>query len=540
MKRIITTLLFLTIAYPAYALTVSTTPMQYTDLDRFTLKEEVAINILTELGAVSGNPDGTFAPARTLNRAEFVKIVLNSYPELNKNQLIPESCFADVNRQAWYSQYVCYAKAQQIVAGYPDGLFRPEQTVNYAEALKILGELYLHPITNEPNETWYAPYMRAATTKQIDFRIAADAPLTRGQMAQMAAVYYAEHIDELAEYRLLETGAQSSSSSVSSSSSSSVASSESSAESSSSVSSSDPLAVESGFLYPGEVGTPLIMGTFTAPEAGSIKLASLRLNRKIRSFSQLQLINAQQEVLATFIKKFDDSTDKEWRAELDDSAIALIAGEKITLYVRPVVNSVAQGVFAGEFIQAEYFSLQLQTAASNASRELIGSNPPYPAKQIVVAHITSITNSGAMVGTLHPKRVATIGNFTIEADTVAAPVILNSITFGVQASSNVRIKAPVLRDAKGNTSDCQLASSKIICNITDYQLATINGSTNLRITADIELATDEPGTMQLTLPHAGTQGVIIGSITWTDGGGNYNWLPLASPLVELTNWTVTP
>ena len=46
--------------------------------------------------------------------------------------------FKDTDLNAWYGSTLKTAVAKGIVAGYPDGTFKPAQTVNRAEYLKIL------------------------------------------------------------------------------------------------------------------------------------------------------------------------------------------------------------------------------------------------------------------------------------------------------------------------------------------------------------------------------------------------------------------
>jgi len=94
-----------------------------------------AIMSLGAQGVVGGYPDGTFKPMQTINRAEFLKMLLSGlYPELIEEQ---EGCFPDVSRQ-WYASFVCSAKRLGWVAGYPDGNFRAAKTMTKAEGLKII------------------------------------------------------------------------------------------------------------------------------------------------------------------------------------------------------------------------------------------------------------------------------------------------------------------------------------------------------------------------------------------------------------------
>lgn len=540
-----TTLLALLITLSPVATQAFTVPetLPYTDAHHFTFQQEVAIGVLTELGAVSGNPDGSFAASRTLNRAEFVKIALASHPAIDPVQFVPDNCFPDVARTDWFSEYVCFAKANGIVGGYPDGTFKPEQTVNYAEALKILGELYQHPIVVQEEENWYQPYFEIAALKGITLAVQPAAPLNRGQMARMAAYYYVEAQGELAEYKQFERGqilssSSSSQSSVASSASetSESSSSESSEESSSSAEVAE-ITAESGFLFPGEVGEPLVKGVFTSPADGYVRIVNLRLNAEIRSFERLELLSETGAIVGIFGLEFGDSNDKSWQAELPDQQLFIAANVPTTYFVRPVLKTIAQGASAGEFIQPERFGLTLQKIGTNESIDLVDTTVTYPAHHVVASMITSFSLSGATTGTLTPARFASLGSFIVDANTARAPLSLKTITFEVNKSGTVTISSPVLRDANGNANPCQTSGNNIICIITNSQLATIYGSTTLKITGDVALQPGEIGELQITIPDAGTFG-LAGSVRWTDGGTEYNWLPLDAPLVELTKWEV--
>ncbi|MBL4694021.1 S-layer homology domain-containing protein [Candidatus Gracilibacteria bacterium] len=95
-----------------------------------------AINYLYDLDVVSGYSDGTFKPTNAVNRAELLKILVEGNgvsPSLEDYS----NCFSDVTDD-WYVPYVCYAKDEGWVDGYPDGTFKPAQTVNKVEAIKML------------------------------------------------------------------------------------------------------------------------------------------------------------------------------------------------------------------------------------------------------------------------------------------------------------------------------------------------------------------------------------------------------------------
>lgn len=101
---------------------------------------EYAISEMQVRGVVTGYFDGTFKPNANLNRAEFVTMVIRSLYDENAtwvgcpNESKLHGVAPDVARDSWYEISVCFAKEKGIMQGYPDGLFRPEQTINVAAA----------------------------------------------------------------------------------------------------------------------------------------------------------------------------------------------------------------------------------------------------------------------------------------------------------------------------------------------------------------------------------------------------------------------
>lgn len=95
-----------------------------------------SVEALAIEGVVTGNPDGNFYPARPVNRAEFLTMLYRATEK--KAAAASTSCFSDVAASAWYANVVCDAVVQGYVGGYPDGSFKPEQSVNRVEALKMI------------------------------------------------------------------------------------------------------------------------------------------------------------------------------------------------------------------------------------------------------------------------------------------------------------------------------------------------------------------------------------------------------------------
>ncbi|MBI2463329.1 S-layer homology domain-containing protein [Candidatus Peregrinibacteria bacterium] len=101
-----------------------------------------AIRFLNERAVISGYSEGNFQPENDVNRAELLKMVMaSSHKEELQNPSQTNaagSTFTDLESNAWYMPFLEIALKNGIVSGYEDKTFRPAQTVNFAEALKII------------------------------------------------------------------------------------------------------------------------------------------------------------------------------------------------------------------------------------------------------------------------------------------------------------------------------------------------------------------------------------------------------------------
>lgn len=151
----------------------------------------IAIEYLQGLGAINGYPDGTFKPANTINRAEFVKILIGArYEKLHIDTCLEDveasyRIFPDVPVAIWYEDYLCLAKNLGIVSGYPDGTFGGEKSISFAEAAKIITLVFKLPVTE--GNVWYEGYVHElAAKKAIPMTITRfDQQITRGEMAEI-------------------------------------------------------------------------------------------------------------------------------------------------------------------------------------------------------------------------------------------------------------------------------------------------------------------------------------------------------------------
>lgn len=87
-----------------------------------------------------------YRPEDSVNRAEFLKLVMKTYyPYIETGS--GTSCFSDVSGSAWYAPYVCEAKARSVVSGYANNSFNPARLITRAEGTSILVNSLGLPLT---------------------------------------------------------------------------------------------------------------------------------------------------------------------------------------------------------------------------------------------------------------------------------------------------------------------------------------------------------------------------------------------------------
>ena len=127
-----------------------------------------AILWLNQHNIANGYSDGTFRPSDPINRAEFVKIVLNATKQSETYAAPQTPCasslnavgFPDVHASDWFASYVCTASAIGFIQAYPDGTFNAGRLVSFAEAAKMV----VIATGNTPSSVstpWYQAYVDA-------------------------------------------------------------------------------------------------------------------------------------------------------------------------------------------------------------------------------------------------------------------------------------------------------------------------------------------------------------------------------------------
>lgn len=204
-----------------------------------------AIRYLKENGIIVGYSDGTFRPDQEVNRAEALKLLTLSKKILGEGaasedaeRLFDEEAnlllglttdtpeehastediqvdtsvtnlnfdLTDVPQDVWYHKYVLQAFKNGIIQGYTDRTFRGGNTVNLAEAVKMLletnevelpseDEITKNPFKDADMNAWYAPYLQYAKVNYVliadmDLRVHPDKNITRQEIANLIYRFY--------------------------------------------------------------------------------------------------------------------------------------------------------------------------------------------------------------------------------------------------------------------------------------------------------------------------------------------------------------
>lgn len=189
-----------------------------------------AINYVQEEGIVDGFTDGEFKPERTITRAEFAKIIVNSkYASTDHINCVDNNyhngedvgsidgvnthfysdIFNDVpggtvttyfnpsngsiikydfgNRHE-FARYICYAKEEGLLQGYPDGTFQPESPITVGEASKIISNAYgFTDLDSGPEGDVFKPFVDVLGEKHAipTSIVSIGSELKRGEMAEI-------------------------------------------------------------------------------------------------------------------------------------------------------------------------------------------------------------------------------------------------------------------------------------------------------------------------------------------------------------------
>ena len=97
---------------------------------------ETKVEELSEFNIINGYDDGLFKPDNPITRAEFCKIIVNTvFADTSEAY---ERCFTDMSDTHWAKDYIYIAKNLGIVNGVNDTTFSPDSNITYEQAIKMI------------------------------------------------------------------------------------------------------------------------------------------------------------------------------------------------------------------------------------------------------------------------------------------------------------------------------------------------------------------------------------------------------------------
>lgn len=95
---------------------------------------------------VVGYPDSMFRPTRNISRAEFATMLIKGFNK--ENVASTTNAFRDVPSRHWANNMIGQAVHENLMKGYPNGLFKPANPVTRAEVLCAISKAFTCDIDN--------------------------------------------------------------------------------------------------------------------------------------------------------------------------------------------------------------------------------------------------------------------------------------------------------------------------------------------------------------------------------------------------------
>lgn len=153
---------------------------------------KLPIEQLATLKIISGYPDETFRPEATINRAELVTLLM----KIKGTRVGGRGTkFSDVPAGHWAASYISQAVGEGVVKGYPDGTYRPAKAINRAEGISVIARfaklpesrVLEAPYPDVPGRHWAVSSIAAAKEAglldYIKDGFKPNAALSRGEVA---------------------------------------------------------------------------------------------------------------------------------------------------------------------------------------------------------------------------------------------------------------------------------------------------------------------------------------------------------------------
>ncbi len=182
-KKLLVTLLVLTFVMSTFSVGFAATTADTKDLPTEVVRAMA-------LGYLKGDAQGNLNLENPITRAEALAIIIRvSGLETSAELMKGQTKFADVNPDPsleWATGYINLGVGQGIINGYPDGTFRGNANVTYAEMAKMILYAMNYGVTVE-GAPWPAGVMGKADDLGLFDKVSSspDAPAIRGDVVKM-------------------------------------------------------------------------------------------------------------------------------------------------------------------------------------------------------------------------------------------------------------------------------------------------------------------------------------------------------------------
>jgi hypothetical protein len=120
------------------------------------------INRLTDKCIAQGYPNGLFKPSNSITRAEMASLVVKGY-NLDGTPLSSQGDFCDVPKSHWAYEQINKAATNDMVKGYSNDTFKPNGKITRAEALTIVSKGLKCPMDEQKADEILSKYSDASS-----------------------------------------------------------------------------------------------------------------------------------------------------------------------------------------------------------------------------------------------------------------------------------------------------------------------------------------------------------------------------------------
>ena len=173
MKRLLALTLFVLLILSAVP---AAGAAQFTDAAEVRITASEAVEILSDLGIVSGFPDGSFQPDGALTRAQAAKILCCAALGVKSAEALSATgpAFSDVPASHWANPFVEFCASKSIVAGVGGGRFNPDGTltgVAFGKMLLVALGADAKPLTGAG---WDENVKKQLAARHLDYGVTVD------------------------------------------------------------------------------------------------------------------------------------------------------------------------------------------------------------------------------------------------------------------------------------------------------------------------------------------------------------------------------